>query len=124
LMAEKKTFGDEEKLLTDYKEKIQDLVNQFEVLKTEFEIEQPDEANFTEDNRAEIKTVLSEVKESLSTKSEEYEVFIASLLKIKNDLEAKITSSQWQQAYTIAKSSYDEKKVELEGKGVDNIDQY
>jgi energy-coupling factor transporter ATP-binding protein EcfA2 len=124
LMAEKKVFAEEEKVLNAYKEQIQALVSQLEGLKTEFEIKQPNETSFSEDNREEVKTILSEVKELLSTKAQEYEALIISLLQIKTVLEAKITSSVWQQAYTAAISNYALKKAELEGQGVGNIDQY
>ncbi|QDO94873.1 AAA family ATPase [Formosa sediminum] len=124
LMAEKKAFAEEEKLLNDYKEQIQVLVNQLDGLKTEFDIEQPDEVSFSESNREEIKTTLSEVKEALSTKATEYEALITSILQIKTDLETKLTSSQWKQAYTTAITNYNVKKAELEGEGVENIDQY
>jgi len=124
LMAEKKLFAEEEKLLNDYKEQIQVLVNQLDGLKTEFDIEQPDEAGFSESNREELKKILSEVKEALSTKATEYEALITSISQIKNDLETKLTSSQWKQAYTTAINNYDVKKAELEAEGVENIDQY
>ncbi|WP_179350044.1 TrlF family AAA-like ATPase [Winogradskyella pacifica] len=124
LMAEKKAFAEEEKLLNDYKEQIQVLVNQLNSLKTEFDIEQPDEADFSEGNREELKTILSEVKEALSTKATEYEALITSISQIKTDLETKLTSSQWKQAYTTAITNYDVKKAELEAEGVENIDQY
>ncbi|QNK76252.1 PHP domain-containing protein [Winogradskyella sp. PAMC22761] len=124
LMAEKKTFAEEEKLLNDYKEQIQVLVNQLDGLKTEFDIEQPDEAGFSESNIEELKTILSEVKEALSTKATEYEALITSISQIKTDLETKLTSSQWKQAYTTAITNYDVKKAELEAEGVENIDQY
>lgn len=124
LMAEKKAFAEEEKLLNDYKEQIQLLVNQLDGLKTAFEIEQPDDLGFSESNREELKTILSEVKEALSIKATEYETLITSITQIKTDLETKLTSSQWKQAYTTAKTNYDLKKAELEAEGVDNIDQY
>ncbi|MCI2230348.1 PHP domain-containing protein [Polaribacter sp. MSW13] len=124
LMAEKKAFAEEEKLLNDYKEQIQVLANQLDGLKTEFDIEQPDEAGFSESNREELKTILSEVKEALSTKATEYEALITSISQIKTDLETKLTSSQWKQAYTTAITNYDVKKAELEAEGVENIDQY
>lgn len=124
LMAEKKAFAEEEKLLNDYKEQIQVLVNQLDGLKTEFDIEQPDEAGFSERNREELKTILSEVKEALSTKATEYKALIISVSQIKTDLETKLTSSQWKQAYTTAITNYDVKKAELEAEGVENIDQY
>lgn len=124
LMAEKKTFAEEEKLLNDYKEKIQDLVNQLESLKAQFEIEQPKEESFSEENKEEIQDILSEVKQSLSAKATEYEALITSISQIKNDLETKLASSQWQQAYSTAITNYDTKKAELEAEGVENIDQY
>ncbi|ANW96256.1 hypothetical protein AXE80_08170 [Wenyingzhuangia fucanilytica] len=124
LMAEKKSFAEEEKLLNDYKEQIQVLVNQLEGLKTEFDIEQPDETGFSESNREELKIILTEVKEALSTKATEYEALITSISQIKTDLETKLTSSQWKQAYTTALTNYDVKKAELEAEGVENIDQY
>ncbi|CAM4328527.1 TrlF family AAA-like ATPase [Gillisia limnaea] len=124
LMAEKKAFAEEEKLLNDYKEQIQELVNQLDGIKTEFEIEQPYELGFSESNREELKTFLSEIKEALSTKATEYEALITSISQIKIDLETKLTSSKWKQAYTTAITNYDEKKAELEAEGVDNIDQY
>lgn len=124
LMAEKKSFAEEEKLLNDYKEQIQVLVNQLDALKTEFDIEQPDEAGFSEGNREELKAILSEVKEALSTKATDYEALITSISQIKTDLETKLTSSQWKQAYTTAITNYDLKKTELEAEGVENIDQY
>lgn len=124
LMAEKKAFAEEEKLLNDYQVQIQELVNQLNGLKTEFEIEQPDEIGFSESNREELKTFLSEVKEALSAKATEYEALITSISQIKTDLETKLTSSQWKQAYTTAITNYDVKKAELEAQGVDNIDQY
>jgi energy-coupling factor transporter ATP-binding protein EcfA2 len=124
LMAEKKAFAEEEKRLNDYKEQIQLLVNQLDGLKSAFEIEQPDELCFSESNREELKTILSEVKEALSTKATEYETLITSITQIKTDLETKLTSSQWKQAYTTARTNYDVKKAELEAEGVDNIDQY
>lgn len=124
LMAEKKAFAEEQKLLNEYKEKIEDLVNQLEILKADFEISQPDEESFSEDNKEEIRTILNEVKEALSTKSKEYEALITSISKIKIDLETKLLSSQWQLAYTTAITNYDTKKAELEAEGVENIDQY
>lgn len=124
LMAEKKSFAEEEKLLNDYKEQIQVLVNQLDGLKKEFDIEQPDEAGFSESNREELKTILSEVKEALSKKATEYEALITSISQIKTDLETKLTSSQWKQSYTTAITNYDTKKAELEAEGVENIDQY
>lgn len=124
LMTEKKAFAGEEKLLNDYKEQIQELVNQLDALKTEFDIVKPDEISFSESNREELKTILSEIKEVLSTKATEYEELITSLSQIKTDLETKLTSSQWKQAYTAAITNYDVKKAELEAQGVDNIDQY
>lgn len=124
LMAEKKAFAEEEKLLNDYQVQIQELVNQLNGLKTEFEIEQPDEIGFSESNREELKTILSEVKEALSAKETQYEALITSISQIKTDLETKLTSSQWKQAYTTAITNYDVKKAELEAQGVDNIDQY
>ena len=124
LMAEKKTFAEEEKLLNDYKEKIQDLVNQLESLKAEFEIEQPKEESFSESNKDEIRDILTEVKQAISAKATEYEVLIASISQIKSDLESKTESSQWQQAYSTAVTNYDTKKAELEAEGVENIDQY
>lgn len=124
LMAEKKTFAEEEKLLNDYSEKIDVLVTQLEVLKIEFEIEQPDDESFSQDNREEVKTILSDAKETLSAKAQEYETLIASLDKVNADLGIKIITSKWKQTFTTALSNYDKKKVELEEQGVDNIDQY
>ena len=124
LMSEKKAFAEEEKLLNDYKEKIQDLVNQLENIKAEFEIEQPKEESFSEGNKDEIQDILTEIKQALSAKATEYEVLITSISQIKNDLENKIESSQWQQAYSTAITKYDSKKAELEAEGVENIDQY
>lgn len=124
LMEEKKTFAEEEKLLNDYKEKIQNLVNELETLKADFDIEQPDEDSFSEENKEETQDILSEIKQALSTKATEYEALITSISQIKNDLESKIESSQWQQAYSTAVTNYNTKKAELEAEGVENIDQY
>lgn len=124
LMAERKSFAEEEKLLNDYKEKIQNLVNELESLKADFDIEQPDEDIFSEGNKEEIQDILTEIKQALSAKATEYEALITSISQIKIDLESKLESSQWQQAYSTAVTNYDTKKAELEAEGVENIDQY
>lgn len=124
LMAEKKVFEEEEKLLDNYKKQIEGLISQLEDFKSNFNIDKVSFDSISVAYKDEIDGLLSNIDNEVVKQYKAFESLISSLEQVKSDLETKISSSVWKKSYVKAISDYDKKKKELEDEGVVTIDQY
>lgn len=124
LMAEKKGFEEEEKLLDNYKKQIEVLISQLEDFKSNFNIDKVSVDSFSVAYKDEIDGLLSSIDDDVVKQYKAFVNLISSLAQVKSDLETKISSSVWKKSYVKAISDYDKKKKELEDEGVVTIDQY
>lgn len=124
LIAEKKVFSQEEKILNNYTNKIHELSDKLTGLKGELTINPIDRESFSEKNREELELIITEIEKSVNAVTSDYQNVIDSILNTKKKLENKISKSSWKNSLDKAFEKYEKKKKDLEEKGVDDIDKY
>ena len=121
LITAKEKFTKEEEILNNFKMEIKDKESKLNGLLENFLVQDIDYSFFEETHQEILRPIISSVVKSFNNIKVELDGIKENITKLKDNYDDLINSSEWKIDYKESLNSLEEKKLELEKEGIDDI---